>query len=75
MNDSELNRYALGQVMQFPRNGECSDQTFEGVVDVELVDAADGEVEFAFNVGNPKRRTSLRMKLRDLRRLLKGVKP
>ena len=65
--------HMIGRTMQFFAGD--GDQSHEAVVAVDITDTADGEIEFGFDTGSPRRRTYLRVNIRDLQRVLKGIKP
>lgn len=68
----DLDMHMVGKVMQFI--GDNGDSSCEMVVAVDVTDTDGGEIEFGFDTGSPKRRTYLRVNIRDMRRVLKGLK-
>lgn len=72
--NSHAEARAYAEVVQYRRRYD-DDACLEQVVEVELVDTADGEIELCFELREMKDRTYLRMRVADLRRLLKQCKP
>lgn len=61
----KLTTYIPVHAMQFTNLGD-GDESFNAAVMCEIVDRTEEEIEVAFNTENPKRRTYLRFKVRDL---------
>jgi hypothetical protein len=61
----KLTTYIPVHAMQFTNCGE-GDNSFDSAVMCEIVDRTEEEIEIAFSTANPKRRTYLRFKVRDL---------
>lgn len=69
----ELQLHAIAKVVQFP-SYESNDPSVDRTTDVELVDWADGMIELAFDMVPGRKRTYLRMRLEDLKRLVRKCK-
>lgn len=63
---ADLTNFMAGRVIAFG-NPQSMDPTDEGQRIVEVTDRAEGEIELAFDMQNPKRRVYLTVRMDDLR--------
>lgn len=66
----DLHNYLAGRVMAFV-GGSGDDVPQPDATMVEVTDRADGEIELAFDMVRPKRRVYLKVRVSDLRAVMK----